>query len=191
MKVDVMILTAHINDSHRPHQKSSASTLQPGWLMIYLGHVFNCSSIQYMYRYNNKTTSVVSEGAETHEWWSLAQEPPPETACRGGFQAITSVFLLPQKSHECGFIFILCHQNYRKTTFNSVIPHAKFAMTSRWRFADVATTSRRPVQQYAWRHWDSAMTLTQQRKSIYHICCIYIALVIVHALGWTFPGREY
>jgi hypothetical protein len=24
------------------------------------------------------------------------------------------VFLLPQKSHECGFIFIPCHKNYRK-----------------------------------------------------------------------------
>jgi hypothetical protein len=44
---------------------------------------------------------------------------------------------------------------------------------SRWRYADVATTSCRPVQQYAWRHWDSAMTLTQQRKSVCHICCIW------------------
>jgi hypothetical protein len=35
-----------------------------------------------------------------------------------------------KKSHECGFIFILCHKNYRKTTFNSGIPHAKFAMTN-------------------------------------------------------------
>jgi hypothetical protein len=54
-----------------------------------------------------------------------------------------------------------------------LIPHAKFAMMSWWRYADVATTSRRPVQKYTWRHWDSAMTLTQQRKSIYHICCIW------------------
>jgi hypothetical protein len=74
---------------------------------------------------------------------------------------------------HCGFIFILCHKNYRKTTFNSGIPHAKFARTSRWQNADVATTSHRPVQQYAWCHWDSAMTLTQQRKSVYHICCIW------------------
>jgi hypothetical protein len=77
--------------------------------------------------------------------------------------------MLPQKSHECGFIFILCHKNYRKTTFDSGIPHAKFATTSRCCYADVATTSRRPVQQYAWRHWDSAMTLTQQEIRIPHM----------------------
>jgi alkylhydroperoxidase family enzyme len=144
---------------------------------------------------------VVSEGGETHEWWSLAQETP-ETAGRGGFQAKDH-----QKSHECGFIFILCHKNHRKTTFNSGIPHAKFAMMSRWRYADGATTSRRPVQQYAWHHWGSPTTLTQQRKSVLHVCCIwyfyttpdttarffmkYIALVIVHAAGWTLHGREY
>jgi hypothetical protein len=90
---------------------------------------------------------MVSEGAETHEWWSL---PQVEGVSRP--KTITSVFLLPQKSHECGFIFIPCHKNYRKNTFNSGNPHAKFAMTSRWRYA---TTSRRPVQQYAWRHWGS------------------------------------
>jgi hypothetical protein len=115
--------------------------------------------------------SVVSEGAEIHEWWSLAQRLQVEGVSRP--KTITSVFLLSQKSHECGFIFILCHKNYQKTTFNSGIPHAKFAMTSRWSYADVATTSRRSVQQYAWRHWDSTMTLMQQRKSVYHICCIW------------------
>jgi hypothetical protein len=40
-------------------------------------------------------------------------------------------FCFPQKSHKRGFIFILCHKNYQKTTFNSGIPHAKFAMTLR------------------------------------------------------------
>jgi hypothetical protein len=107
-------------------------------------------------QYNH--TSVGSEGAEIHEWWSLARKPRVS-------RTITSVFLLPQKSHSCGFIFILCHKNYRKTTFNFGIPHSKFA--------DGATTSRRPVQQYAWRHWGSPMTLTQQRKSVLHICCIW------------------
>jgi hypothetical protein len=49
------------------------------------------------------------------------------------FTILTQQILLPQKSHECGFIFILCHKNYRKTTFNSGILHAKFAMTlCRW-----------------------------------------------------------
>jgi hypothetical protein len=41
------------------------------------------------------------------------------------------------------------------------------------RYADGATTSRRPVQQYAWRHWGSPTTLTQQRKSVLHVCCIW------------------
>jgi hypothetical protein len=135
-----------------------------------LQSTFGSSSISHQSDSGNMTIWIwwvkiiklheVSEGEETHEWWSR-----PKT--------ITSVFLLPQKSHECGFIFILCHKNYRKTTFNSGSPHAKFAMTSGWHYANVATTSRRPVQQYAWRHWDCAMTLTQQRKSVYHICCIW------------------
>jgi hypothetical protein len=60
-------------------------------------------------------------------------------------QKTSRVFLLPRKSHEWGFIFILCHKNYRKTTFNSGILHANFAMTSQRHYADVATTSRRPV----------------------------------------------
>jgi hypothetical protein len=61
----------------------------------------------------------------------FGQETPPLRPQVEGVarpMTITSVFLLPQKSHECGFIFILCHKNYWKT-FNSGIPHAKFAMT--------------------------------------------------------------
>jgi hypothetical protein len=45
--------------------------------------------------------------------------------------------------------------------------------SSRWHYADVARTSRRPVQQYAGRHWGSPTTLTQQRKSVCHLCCIW------------------
>jgi hypothetical protein len=52
----------------------------------------------------------------------------------------TTWFLLLQKSHECGLIFILCHKNYRKTTFNSGIPHAKFAMTLRRRSHNITLT---------------------------------------------------
>jgi hypothetical protein len=107
--------------------------------------------------YNNKTTR-----------WTLVQETPEATG-QGVSRpkTITSVFLLPQKSHECGFIFILCHKNYRKTTFNilchknyrkttfnSGIPHAKFAMTLHRRSYDITST----VQQNAWHHWDSALT---------------------------------
>jgi hypothetical protein len=79
---------------------------------------------------------VVSEGAETHEWWSLAWKPPRPQRTR----TITSVFLLPQKSHECRFIFIPCHKNYRKTIFNYGIPHAKFVMTLRRRSYDITST---------------------------------------------------
>jgi hypothetical protein len=45
--------------------------------------------------------------------------------------------------------------------------------SSPWSYADGATTSCWPVQQYAWRHWGSTTTRTQQRKSVYHICCIW------------------
>jgi hypothetical protein len=67
---------------------------------------------------------------------------PRDHRTRGfpGPKTIMSVFLLPQKSHECGFIFIVCHKNYRKTTFNSGIPHAKFAMTLRRRSHDITST---------------------------------------------------
>jgi hypothetical protein len=78
--------------------------------------------------------------------------------------------------------------------------------SSPWCHADEATTSLRPVQQYAWHHWGT-MALMQPRKSVHHICCIwfffiprldrqppqvifcffckiiYIASVIVHAVG--------
>jgi hypothetical protein len=80
-----------------------------------------------------------------HEWWSLAQVTPrPKT--------ITSVFLLPQKSHECGFIFIPCHKNYRKTTFNYGIPHAKFAMTLRRHHFDLSNNTHDIVEDPR-RHW--------------------------------------
>jgi hypothetical protein len=47
---------------------------------------------------------MVSEGAEKHDWWSLAQETPLRMQVEGVSRpkTITSVFLLPQKSYECG-----------------------------------------------------------------------------------------
>jgi hypothetical protein len=75
-----------------------------------------------------------------------------------------SCFLLPHKSHECGFIFILCHKNYRKTTFNFGIPHAKFAMTSRWRYADLYNNTHDVIEIPRW-HWCN-------RGNLYTTCCI-------------------
>jgi hypothetical protein len=72
---------------------------------------------------------VVSEGAETHEWWSLARKPPRLQGEGVSWpKTVTS------------FIFILCHKNYWKTTFNSGIPHAKFAMTLCWHSYDITST---------------------------------------------------
>jgi hypothetical protein len=53
---------------------------------------------------------------------------------------IHSIYTI-MKPHECGFIFIPCHKNYRKTTFNSGIPHAKFARDDvRRRSYDITST---------------------------------------------------
>jgi hypothetical protein len=81
--------------------------------------------------------------------WSLARVSRPNTITRVWFY----IYPMSQKLPKSG------------------IPHA---MTSRWCYADGATTSRRPVQQYAWCHWISPTTLTQQWKSVLHIlCCIW------------------
>jgi hypothetical protein len=77
------------------------------------------------------------------------------------------------RNHTSVVLYLSYATKTTETTFNSGIPHAKFAMMSWWRYADGATTSRRPVQQYAWRHWGSTTTRTQQRKSVLHICCIW------------------
>jgi hypothetical protein len=53
-----------------------------------------------------------------------------------------------------------------KTTEKQLLIPEFHTPSSPWRYADGATTSRRPVQQYAWCHWGSPTTLTQQRKSV-------------------------
>jgi hypothetical protein len=69
---------------------------------------------------------------------------------------------------------VVLYLSYATKTTEKQLLILEFHMPrSPWRRDDVTPTSRRPVQQYAWRHWDSAMTLTQQRKSVYHICCIW------------------
>jgi hypothetical protein len=79
-----------------------------------------------------------------------------------------------RKSHECGFIFIQCHKNYRKTTPSSpwrrdeAKNNAKFAMTSRWSY-DITSTCP-TIRMTSLR---IPTTLTQQRKSVLHACCIW------------------
>jgi hypothetical protein len=91
--------------------------------------------------YNNKTTRVWFLREQKHTSDGLWPRNPPRPQVEGVSKpkSITSVFLLPQKSHECRFIFIPCHKNYRKTNFNYGIPHAKFAM-SRRRSYDITST---------------------------------------------------
>jgi hypothetical protein len=110
--------------------------------------------------------SVVSEGAKTHEWRSLAQ----------GFQAKDHHKCVSANSHRNHTSVILYLSQATKTTKKTLLILEFHTPGSPWRCTNVATTSRRPVQQYKWRHWDSAMLRTQQRKSIYHICCILIFL---------------
>jgi hypothetical protein len=103
-------------------------------------------------------------------WWSLARKPQRSQVEGVSWpKPITSVFLLPQKSHEYGFIFILRHKNYRKTTFNSGIPHAKFAMTSRWRYADITSTCP-TIRMTSLRIPDDTDATEEIRI---HICCIW------------------
>jgi hypothetical protein len=95
------------------------------------------------------TYKVPSDGL-----WSRNSPPPrPQVEGVSRPKTIMSVFLLPQKSHECGFIFILCHKNYWKTTFNYGIPHAKFAMTLHRRSHDITSTC-------------PTIRMTSQRKSV-------------------------
>jgi hypothetical protein len=91
-------------------------------------------------------------------------------AGREGFQA--------KDHHECfcslrNHTSVVLYLSYAtKTTENNLI--LEFHMpSSQWRYTDGATTSRRPVQQYAWRHRGSTTTLTQQWKSVLYICCIW------------------
>jgi hypothetical protein len=129
----------------------------------------------YGTQHNNKTTRV---------WRGVSR---PSRVCFCSLRNHTSV----------ASIFIQCHKYYQKTTFNSGIPHAKFATTlCRWSH-DITSTC--PTC-----HWGFMMTLspTEQRKSVYHICFIppridhwtprvifcyfftkYITLVLGHAVG--------
>jgi hypothetical protein len=75
--------------------------------------------------YNNKTARVWFLRVQKHTSDGLWPRKPPR---RFPGQRPLWVFLLPQKSHSCGFIFILCHKNYRK------------AMTLRWRRYDITST---------------------------------------------------
>jgi hypothetical protein len=77
------------------------------------------------------------------------------------------------KPHECGFWGSRNTRVMRSRGFPGQRPSRVCFCSLGNRYADVATTSRWPVQQYAWCHWDSAMTLMQRRKSIYHMCCIW------------------
>jgi hypothetical protein len=71
------------------------------------------------------------------------------------------------------WFYIYSNSYSTKTTEKLLLILEFHTPSSPWHLADVATTSHQSVQQYAWRHWDSAMTLTQQRKSVYHICYIW------------------
>jgi hypothetical protein len=107
----------------------------------------------------NITHTTPSLDKNRNSWWSLAQETPETAVCFCSLRNHTRLVL---------------YLSYAtKTTEKQLLILEFHTPSSPWRRADVATTSRRPVQQYTWRHWDSAMTLTQQRKSVYHICCIW------------------
>jgi hypothetical protein len=99
-----------------------------------------------------------------------------------------------QKSQECGFIFIPCHKNYRKTTYG--INFWNFTRQVRY---DVAMTLRRR------RHDITSIcptirmtslriptTLTQQRKSALHIlllCCIWYFYTTARSPDSTTTGQ--
>jgi hypothetical protein len=119
-------------------------------------------------KYNN---NVVSEGAETHSWSSSAQETPPQDCRSRGFpgQRPSRVCFCSLRNHTSLVLYL---SYATKTTEKQLLILQFHIQSSPWCYADVATTLRRPVQQYARHHWDSAMTLTQQTKSIYQICCI-------------------
>jgi hypothetical protein len=144
--------------------RSNPSDKQRQWMLKANHNAWGCITFPYSpriqktahERYTNKTTRVMVFG-------------PGNPRSRG--------FPVRRPSWVCfcslrNHMSVVLYLSYAaKTTEKQLlIPHAKL---SRWRHANMATTSRRPVQQYAWRHWDSAMTLMQQRKSVYHICCIW------------------
>jgi hypothetical protein len=123
---------------------------------------------------------LAQETPETaHEWWSLAQVTP-ETAGRSrGFpgQRPSRVCFCSLRNHT-SVVLYLSHAtklpNYRKTTFNSGIPHAKFAMTSRWRYAVGATTSRRPLRvTFSW-HMRQIHAGCASHPRIRRKCCAHL-----------------
>jgi hypothetical protein len=102
----------------------------------------------------------------------IGQETP-ETTGRGGFQARPDHHECVSAPSEITQVWFYIYPMPPKTTEKQLLILEFHMPSSRWRYAEGAMTSRRPIQQYAWRHWRSPTTLTQQRKSILHICCIW------------------
>jgi hypothetical protein len=95
----------------------------------------------WIVKYNNKTIRVWFQREQKHA--SDVLWPRKPRGCRSrGFpgQRPSRVCFCSLRNHTSGFIFIPCHKNYRKTTFNSGIPHAKFAITLRRRSNDITST---------------------------------------------------
>jgi hypothetical protein len=109
------------------------------------------NSLRQKKLYNNKTTRV----------WFLRE------------QKHTSDGLWPWKPQILQVVGFPGQRLSTKTTEKLLLIPELHMPGSQWRYADGATTSRRSVQQYAWRHWGFLTTLTQQRKSVLHVCCIW------------------
>jgi hypothetical protein len=119
---------------------------------------------------------VVRERVETYSWWTLARKPgfPGQRPSRVCFCSLRNWFpgQRPSRVCFCSLRNWFPGQRPSRVCFYSL--RNWFPGQRPWRYADGATTSRRPVQQCAWRHWGSTTTLIgQQRKSVYHICCIW------------------
>jgi hypothetical protein len=108
--------------------------------------------------YNNKTTRVwyLREQKHTRDglWPRKPQRPQVEIDFRQRFLYLSYA----TKTMEKQLLILEFH-----------------TPSSPWRCNDITPTSRRPDQQYAWRHWDSAMTLDTTEK----ICIPHMLYLIL------------
>jgi hypothetical protein len=141
--------------------RSVHSYLLEIWKWFALGGPFQCHMYYMLYclrqmldddgwflygslEYNNKTTRV----------WFLREQKHASDGLWPGFpgQRPSWVCFSSLRNHTSVVLFI---SYATKTTEKQLLILEFCTPCSPWRYADRATTSCQPVQQYTWRHWGS------------------------------------